>query len=157
MKVLNFLKLRTLMLMVIVSSALIFVSCGDDDDDSNGGDKTALNTLIAEADELAAEADDADYPQTAIDSYKTTLQSIKNAASGNRTQAEINNLVTQLNQAMDTFESKAYGFIDETTTLVAGWHFDEGTGTTATAYSTTKHVATFAKGNATIFGNDAMD
>ncbi|HET6556045.1 MAG TPA: LamG domain-containing protein, partial [Prolixibacteraceae bacterium] len=154
--VLNFLKLRTLMLMVIVSSALIFVSCGDDDDDSNGADKTALNALIAEADELAMEADDADYPQTAIDAYKTSLASIKSASGGNRTQAEINNLETQLKQVMDTFKSKAYGFIDETTTLVAGWHFDEGTGTTATAYSTTKHVATFKTGSATVFATNAM-
>lgn len=157
MKLLNLLKLRTLMLMFIVSTSMIMVSCDDDDDNGSGGDKTALNALIAEADMLAAEADDADYPQTAIDQFKTSLQQIKSAASGNRTQTEINNLVTQLNQAMDTFEAKAYGFIDETTTLIAGWHFDEGTGTTATAFSTTKHVATFAKGNATIFGNDAMD
>lgn len=157
MKTLNFFKFRTLMLMLIVSSALIFVSCGDDDDDSNGGDKTALNALIVEAEELANNADDADYPQTAIDAFKSALQNVKSASGGNRTQAEINNLATQLQQAMDTFESKAYGFIDESTVLIAGWHFDEGTGTTATAYSTTKHVATFKKGSATVFAANAMD
>lgn len=157
MKVLNFLKLRTLMLMLIVSSAMIVASCGDDDDDSNGADKTALNALIQDADELATEATDSDYPQTAIDTYKSTLQNIKSSAAGNLTQVQVNNLVTQLQQAMDTFESKAYGFIDEATALIAGWHFDEGTGTTATAFSTTKHVATFKKGNVAILGNNAMD
>ncbi|MBC8004932.1 MAG: LamG domain-containing protein [Verrucomicrobia bacterium] len=157
MKMINLLKLRTLMLMIVVSSAMILASCNNDDDDSNGGDKTALNALIEEADELATEATDADYPQTAIDAFNKTLKDVKDATKGDRTQVEINNLVTQLNEAMDTFKTKAYGFIDEATSLVAGWHFDEGTGTTATAYSTTKHVATFTKGNATIFGNDAMD
>jgi hypothetical protein len=47
---------------------------------------------------------------------------------------------------MTTFESQAYGFIDEALYLNAGWHFDEGTGTTATAFSTVKHVGTFKKG-----------
>lgn len=157
MKVLHFLKLRTLMLMVIVSSAMIMSSCKDDNNDSNGADKTAINALITDADKLSAEAKDSDYPQTAIDTYKSTLQTIKSSAAGNLTQVQVNNLVTQLQQTMDTFKSKAYGFIDETASLVAGWHFDEGTGTTATAFSTTKHIATFKKGNAVILGSNAMD
>jgi len=41
--------------------------------------------------------------------------------------------------------------------LNAGWHFDEGTGTTATAFSTIKHVATFKRGNTTIMGTAAAD
>jgi hypothetical protein len=57
---------------------------------------------------------------------------------------------------MNTFEAQAYGFIDEAMYLNAGWHFDEGTGTTATAFSTTKHVATFFKGNTVIMGASAM-
>jgi hypothetical protein len=157
MKVLNFLKLRTLMLMVIVSTAMMVTSCSDDDNNSSNADKTALNALITDADKLAADAKDSDYPQTAIDTYKSSLQTIKSTAGTNLTQVQVNNLVTQLQQTMDTFKSKAYGFIDETTALIAGWHFDEGTGTTATAFSTTKHVATFTKGNATILGNNAMD
>lgn len=144
------------MLMIIVSLAMILGSCNNDDDNSNGGDKTALNALIEEADGLATEATDAAYPQTAIDAYKADLKEIKNRSAGNRTQEEINNLVTELNEVMDTFESKAYGYIDEDAGLVAGWHFDEGTGTAATAYSITKHVATFKTGSATVFGANGM-
>lgn len=156
MKIINLLKLRTLMLMIIVSLAMILGSCNNDDDNSNSGDKTALNALIEEADKLATEATDADYPQTAIDAFKADLKEIKDRTSGNHTQEEINNLVTELNGVMDTFESKAYGYIDEDAGLVAGWHFDEGTGTAATAYSTTKHVATFKSGSATVFGANGM-
>jgi hypothetical protein len=158
MKVIKLMKLRTLMLMLIVSSAMTLGlgSCNNDDDNGGGGDKTALNSLIAEADALATSATAVDYPQTAIDAYKTALANLKTATSGNRTQAEINNAVTQLNQAMTTFKSKAYGFIDETLNLTAGWHFDEGTGTTATAYSTIKHVATFKGGNSVILGTNVM-
>lgn len=152
----NLMKLHTLLLMLFVSSALILGSCKDDDDDIVEGDKTELNALIAQADALAAGATSADYPQTAIDAFKATLQTVKTAAADKLTQVQINNLLTQLTEAMNTFDSQAFGFIDETLYLNAGWNFDEGTGTTATAYSTVKHVATFFRGNTVILGADAM-
>lgn len=152
----NLMKLHTLLLMLFVSSALILGSCKDDDDDIVEGDKTELNALIAQADALAAGATSADYPQSAIDAFKATLQTVKTAAADKLTQVQINNLVTQLTEAMNTFDSQAFGFIDETLYLNAGWNFDEGTGTTATAYSTVKHVATFFRGNTVILGADAM-
>lgn len=152
----NLFKFQTLLLTLIVSSAMILGSCKDDKDDIIEGDKTELNALIAEAEALANAATTADYPQTAIDNFKSILQTVKTAAADKLTQVEINNLVTQLTEAKNTFESQAYGFIDESLYLTAGWKFDEGTGTTATAYSNIKHVGTFARGNTIILGNDAM-
>jgi hypothetical protein len=149
-------KLQTLLIMLVVSSAMIFTSCKDDDDEIVQGDKTELNALIAEAEAMSAAATTADYPQSAIDAFNATLATVKTAAATPLTQTEIDNLEIQLTAAMNTFESQAYGFIDETLYLNAGWHFDEGTGTTATAFSTVKHVATFFKGNTVILGNDAM-
>jgi len=149
-------KLQTLLLMLFVSSALILASCKDDDDEIVQGDKTELNALIAEAEAIAAAATTADYPQTAITAFNSTLTTVKAAAATPLTQAEIDNLEIQLTVAMNTLDSQAYGFIDETLYLNAGWHFDEGTGTTATAYSTVKHVGTFFKGNSVILGADAM-
>ncbi|MCO5263850.1 MAG: hypothetical protein M9901_13330, partial [Lentimicrobium sp.] len=152
----NLMKLHTLLLMLFVSTALILGSCKDDDDDIVEGDKTELNALIAQADAIAAAATSADYPQSAIDAFKTTLQTVKDAVATPLTQEQINNLIVQLNAAMETFDSQAYGYIDESLYLNAGWNFDEGSGTTATAYSTTQHVATFFRGNTVILGNDAM-
>jgi len=156
MKMKNLMNFRTLLIMMIVSSAMILGSCKDDEDPIVEGDKTELNALIVEADALANDATSADYPQAAIDAYKSTLATVKTAAATPLTQAEIDNLETQLTEAMNTFEAQAYGFIDEALYLNAGWHFDEGTGTTATAFSTTKHVATFFKGNTVIMGASAM-
>lgn len=147
-------KLQTLLIMLILSSVMILGSCKDDDEIVEG-DKTELNALIVEADALAASATSADYPQTAIDAYKSTLATIKTAAATPLTQTEIDNLEIQLQEAMDLLDSKAYGFIDESMYLNAGWHFDEGTGTTATAYSAVKHVGTFKSGNAVILGSAA--
>jgi len=152
----NLMNFRTLLIMMFISSAMILGSCKDDEDPIVEGDKTELNALIVEADALANAATSADYPQAAIDAYKSTLATVKTAAATPLTQAEIDNLETQLTEAMNTFEAQAYGFIDEAMYLNAGWHFDEGTGTTATAFSTTKHVATFFKGNTVIMGASAM-
>jgi len=115
-----------------------------------------LSALIAESDALANAATSASYPQAAIDDFKTILQTIKTAAATLLTPAQITNLITQLTEAKNTFESQEYGFIDEAMYLNAGWHFDEGTGTTATAFSTVQHVATFFSGNAVILGALAM-
>jgi hypothetical protein len=155
MKMKNPMKLHTLLIMLIISSAMILGSCKKEDKIVEG-DKTALNTLITEADALATAATATDYPQAAIDSYKATLATVKTAAATPLTQVQIDNLVTQLTEAMSTLDTQAYGFIDETLYLNAGWHFDEGTGTTATAYSTVHHVATFKPGNAGVFGATAL-
>ncbi len=147
-------KMHALLLILFVSFAVIVVSCKKDE--KVLGDKTALNELIVDADAISAAATTADYPQAAIDQYNATLASVKTASAGDLTQTEIDNLYTQLNEAMILFDSQAYGYIDESLYLNAGWHFDEGTGTTATAYSTVKHVATFFKGNTAIMA-DAME
>lgn len=153
----NLIKLRTLLLMLIVSSVMVLGSCKDDEADPIvQGDKTGLNALIVDANALATAATTSQYPETAIDAFKATLATVKTTAATQLTQVQINNLITQLTEAMTTFKSQAYGFIDEALYLNAGWHFDEGTGTTATAYSAVKHVATFFKGNTVVMGAEAM-
>ncbi len=147
-------KMKNLFFMLILSSAMILGSCSKEDAIIEG-DKAPLTALIATADAIAAKAVPANYPQAAIDTYKNTLATIKTAAGTPITQATITNLTTQLTEAMKTFDTQAYGFINNDLYLNAGWHFDEGTGTTATAFSTVKHVATFFKGNAVILGANA--
>lgn len=155
MKMKNLTKLYTLLLMIFVSSAMFLASCNKEDEIVEG-DKTALTALITQADALSAAATTTDYPQTAITAYQTTLASVKAAAATKLTQIQIDNLVTQLTEAMTTLDTLAYGFIDESLYLVAGWHFDEGTGTTATSYSTAHQVGTFTKGWTVLLGSAAV-
>jgi hypothetical protein len=154
MKMKNLINMRTLPLMLILCSAMILGSCKKDT--VVDGDHTALTALIAQADALAAAATTTDYPLADINAFKATLTTIKASNATVIDQATITNLTTQLTEAMALLNSKAYGFIDESLYLNAGWHFDEGTGTTATAYSTVKHVATFKPGNAVIMGTAAL-
>ena len=147
----NLMKLQTLLLVLLVSSAMILGSCKKDSGIVEG-DKTVLTATIVTADALSAAATATAYPQADITTYKNTLTAAKATAATPLTQIEIDNLNNAIIQAMATFKSKAYGFIDETLYLNAGWHFDEGTGTTATAFSTVKHVGTFKAGNTVIMG-----
>lgn len=155
MKMTNLMKLHTLLLMLVVSSAMILGSCKKDDEIVEG-DKTALTALIATADAIADAALPANYPQADIDAFKAILATVKTAAAAKLEQDKIDNLVVQLTEALATLNSKAYGYIDEGLYLNAGWHFNEGTGTTATAFSTVKHVGTFKAGNASVFGVTAL-
>jgi len=150
----NLIKMRTLVLLLILSSAMILGSCKKEPVVVDG-DHTALTALIAQADVLANAATTSLYPQTAIDAFKTTLASVKASNATKITTVQITAATVQLTEAINTFKSQAFGFIDEALYLNAGWHFEEGTGTTATAFSTIKHVATFKKGNAVIMGADA--
>ena len=118
-------------------------------------DYATLYALITSSETLANGASSATYPQTAIDNFKATLATVKTAAATLLTPAQITNLNVNLTAAKKTFGTQIYGFIDEALYLTAGWHFDEGTGTTATAFSTVKHVGTFKAGNAVILGANA--
>jgi len=152
----NLMKPITLLLMVFISSAIFFGSCKKDST-STPADQTALTKLMVSADSLSTAAIPANFPQTDIDNYKATLATVKAAAVLTTiTQTQVDNLVVQLNAAMTLFKTKAYSYIDENLYLVAGWHFDEGTGTTATSYSTAKQVGTFTKGWTTILGSAAL-
>jgi len=155
MKMTSLIKVRMMLLMLFVSSAVMLSSCNDDEAIVEG-DKTVLNATIVEADAMSAAATTALYPQAAITSFNSTLSTVKTAAATPLTQTEIDNLDIQLKAAMVTLDSQAYGFIDESLYLNAGWHFDEGTGTTATAFSTVKHVASFKGGNTVILGAAAV-
>jgi hypothetical protein len=115
-----------------------------------------LSALITESETLANGATSTSYPQTAIDAFKTTLATTKTAAGTLLTEAQVTNLNVNLTAAKMTFGTQIYGYIDETLYLNAGWHFDEGTGTTATSFATAKQVGTFTKGNAVILGAAAM-
>jgi len=151
-------KIKALLLMLIIGSALIMGSCKDKDKDEPivEGDKTELLALITQAEAIANAATAEDYPQSAIDEFKATLQTIKEAVETKLTQTEIDNMIVQLTAAMEKFNEQAYGYIDENLYLTAGWHFDEGTGNTATAFSTVAHIATFFRGSTAVLGDEAM-
>jgi flagellar basal body-associated protein FliL len=115
-----------------------------------------LALLLVQGEELANSAVAPEYPQTAIDNFKTYLQGSKTTAATLLTKDQINALIIQLNDAINTLKSQQNTGIDEVLYLNAGWHFDEGTGNTAASFSASEHTATFFKGNTVLFGAAAL-
>jgi len=149
--------IRTLLLMLVVGAALFVGSCKKSDSTTPVVvDRTALTKVLVSADSLSTAATVTGYDQADITAYKATLATAKTAStSSTLTQAQVNSLVGQIKAAMVLLNSKAFGFINEGLNLVAGWKFDEGTGTTATSYSTAKQVGTFTKGWTTLLAANA--
>lgn len=116
-----------------------------------------LSALITASEEMAAAASTETHPQTAIDDFTATLLSIKNEAATLLTEAQINNLISQLNEAIQVFESLEYSLINEALYLKAGWHFDEGEGRVSTSFSSVAHKASFKAGSVTVFGAEALN
>ncbi|MBK6966549.1 MAG: LamG domain-containing protein [Bacteroidales bacterium] len=115
-----------------------------------------LYSLILQAQALYDVATTDLYPQSAITNFHLSLESIKSDAATLLTEIQLNNLFTQLTETISVFQSQQYTLIDESLYLNAGWHFDEGSGTIATAFSTINHIATFKPGNSVLLGNEAM-
>ena len=144
--------------MLLAALAFIsfgFTSCnGNDDKNENSADMTELNTLITSCESLLSSATTTDYPQSAITTFSTTLSAVKAAvAKGGLSQSTVNNLVTQLTAAKDTFEAAAYGAIPASA-LTFGLSFDEGTGTSLKTTGSNTWTATLQKGPSDIFGTD---
>jgi hypothetical protein len=140
-------------LMLFAFAGLINLSSCDDDDDGNDAANTAaLETAIADAEELLASTEegnnDGEYPTVA----RTTLQAaitasqsvVDNPAS---TQTEVDAALNSLNAAMTAYEESVVTPIAESD-LIAHYTFNEGTGTTATDMSANGFDGTFGTGHA---------
>jgi len=115
-----------------------------------------LYALITQAQALYDAATTELYPQAAINNFRNSLESVQSDVATLLSETQLNNLFSQLTEAINIFQSQQYGLINESLYLNAGWHFDEGTGTTTTAFSPINHIATFKPGNSVLLGNGAM-
>lgn len=143
--------------LVAALVAPVFVSCGDDDNEvvKNNADLTALTTELTACETLLAGAKTDDYPQTAIDAFKKVIDMVKTAVASDPTQTAVDNMLTQLTEAKNTFLASAYDALPSAN-LICAWDFDEGTGTTLTSTGTQKWDAVLTAGPTEIFGTDTQ-
>ena len=144
-------------MLVIASAALVMTACNDNKggNDPDPVDKTVLQAKVLECEALIQNASTDDYPQSAITAFQKAINDTKaDMASETITQAQVNNLVTYLNTAMNTFVGQHYGNIDPNTILT---FFDFNTVSTesVTATGTKPLVAKLMKGPSEIYGTDA--
>lgn len=147
--------LTALFMMLAFVMVPFLSSCGDDDDTPGAtADKTEINALIAECETLLSQATTAAYPEANINTFRERVTAIKSAvASESITQAQVNNLLIQLQEAKTTFEQSAYDALPLDKMLLY-WNFDEGEGNTLTSDGTEKWVAQLTKGPSEVFGAD---
>lgn len=139
--------------MLALLMAGVMSSCSDDVDTPDVViDKAALEAAIADATTLLSETvegnNDGEYPAEA----RADLQSAIDAAtavntSTTVTQAQVNNAVVSLEQAMDDYEEAVIAPIAEED-LIGHWTFNEGEGTVAGDNSANGFDGTFTTGHA---------
>ncbi len=150
----NLLKNFFVLMTMVSICALPLTSCGDDDEKTTPADKTELNALITDCEDLLASATTAEYPQEAITAFTNAVNLAKVAAAApNLTQQEVNNVVANLNNAKTIFEKQAYSYIPEEN-LVIGLSFDEANNTELTTTGLHALKANLVAGPSEIFGTD---
>lgn len=111
-------KLFSKIASVLAVAALTLVSCNKNG--SSKVDTTALDATLAKCEAVLAAATTDDYPQEAITTFQGVVNSAKAAiAKGLESQAKADNLNKQLEEALATFESKAFGAIPASAVLCA--------------------------------------
>lgn len=147
-KVLNILLLFTLSI-----STALFVGCGSDNKEVFvEGDTTELKAEINAAYALIADANPAEYKPETVEKLQEKVDIINSVVNGTQpvSAQEVINMQIHLQQAVIGFlNDKMIGIPEEN--LLAGWSFDEGTGTTLTGEGTRGLVATLKPGPSEIF------
>lgn len=153
MRKLKFTKVGSILLFVAIASMAVISGCKDDPDpDPVVADFTELNAKITEAETLVSSTtegtDVGDYEiGSKVELQKVIGDAKVVVASKTSEQTAVDNTVTQLQGAMDTYGTKLIEAIDPAS-LVGHWKFDEGSGTTAADASGSGFDGTFNTGRA---------
>lgn len=146
--------MKKFFVVILAAVALVIAGCQKQNQDGTA-DTTALKALVEQCQAVLAKATTADYPQEAIDEFQKVVNAANTALAGKPTQAQVTNLIAQLNAALETFESKAYGAIPAAAVTFA-LSFDEGTGTELKTTGSNTWTAKLVAGPSEIFSGSTV-
>lgn len=92
---------------ILAAAALSFAACQKTEEGSNF-DTTEFDALVVEAETLADGATTADYPEEAIATLKTAVASAKAAVPQATSQTQVDNIVSNLKVAIETFKASKF-------------------------------------------------
>lgn len=143
-----------LMVLALLSIGL-YTSCSKDDPQVVI-DKGALETGIADANQLISSTTEGPAAGQYLPGSQAELQKAIDAAkavsaSAASTQAQVTNATVALAAAVETYQGKIVEEIDPDN-LIAYWKFDEGTGTTVADASGNTHTGTLTVGHSSLGG-----
>lgn len=138
--------------MAVTLITPVVSSCSKDDSDEETvvADTSALKTEIEDCEALLNGATTDEYPQDAIDDFSKIVEQAKAVLNSNPTQSAVDNLLTQLKKAKETFLAAAYDALP-TDKMVCAWDFDTE-GNVQVSTGTENWEAVLASGPSQIFG-----
>ncbi len=141
-----------MMIALIAGGVMTFSACSDDDDDEIVVDKTELSATIQEAEALIENTSEGTAEGQYQVGSQAALQEVIDLAKDvydnpEATQADVDNAVIALEQAIQDYEGKKVVPIAPDD-LVGHWTFDEGEGTQVMDYSGNSFHGEFKTGHA---------
>jgi hypothetical protein len=146
--------LKFLLIPLIAFGMIAITACDDDDDEGPvGADKTELQAKIQEAEDLVASTEEGTAEGQYMPGSKSALQETIDVVTEvyndeDATQAQVNNAVVALDQAINEYQGSIVEAIAPEA-LVGHWTFDEGEGTTLNDFSGNEHHGTLMSGEDT--------
>lgn len=142
--------------LAVTLVAPLMTSCSDDDDDKEvvKADTAALNEELTACTALLEAATTTDYPQTAIDAFRQIVTAVKTGLEKNPSQTEVDNMLTQLQEAKAAFLASAYDALP-TDKMVCAWDFEKE-GDNLVSNGVKPWTAVLKAGPAEIFGTDTQ-
>lgn len=140
--------------MIASLAVVAMASCKDKGTNVVPADLTALTALIANVQDALDNATTADFPQAAITKLSTALNDAKAAVlAGGLTQTQADNLLANLQNALDTFNASKYADIPSSAVVIS-LDFDGEEAETIVTGGTRNLNAALTAGPAEIFGTD---
>lgn len=143
-----------LYILIVSLTLLLLVRCGDDDKvEFVKGNTTELKTKVVASYDLINNASLVEYKQNIIDEFKSKVDIVNSViASDDVSEQEVINMTVHLDKATAKFLNSKMIAID-LVNLIAGWSFNEGSGTELTADGSKQLVAKLKTGPSEIFGS----
>lgn len=141
-----------LLFMAVSLVTPVVTSCSEDSkEETVTADTSALKTEIEECEALLNTATTDDYPQEAIDDFRKIVDQAKAVLESNPSQTAVDNLLTQLKKAKESFLASAYDALPSDK-MVCAWDF-ETEGNEQVSTGTKAWKAVLASGPSQIFGS----
>lgn len=144
-----------LLFMAVTLVTPVVTSCSEDTkEETTTADTAALKAEIEECEALLNAATTDDYPQEAIDNFRKIVDQAKAVLESNPSQTAVDNLLTQLQKAKESFLAAAYDALP-TEQMICAWDF-ETEGDEQVSTGTKAWKAVLAAGPEAIFGSDTF-
>ena len=150
-------KIFSILIFALILSSALFISCSDSDkEEFVAGDTTNLKKELKECYDSISVATPDKFTTETVNDFKSKVDIVNDIVEqGNVSQQEVINMSIHIREAFTRFlNSRMTGIPEEN--LLAGWSFDEGTGTSLVGDGVKALTATLKPGPSEIFSTSVL-